>query len=288
MVTIPLDVPSNYHKTFTKNYETITKKTDRLFLFAADHKMEHLDPVSPEHLFKLAANPAIGTFATHLGLIARYGGQYPTINFIAKLNGKTNIIPAKEKDPVSRALWSVEEAVALQKHSACSISGVGYTIYLGSEYEEIMLQEAAEIVSQAHKNGLVAILWIYPRGRFVQDETSLTSLFGAVNVAVSLGADFVKIKPPHGIEKAENAKLLAEVVKAAGNTKVIISGGERRDQKTFLSEIYQCIAVGNASGAAIGRNIYEHDTARASKMIEALSTLIYQNSSLEKALEIIK
>lgn len=285
---IPLDVPSKYHKTFTQNYELITKKTDRLFLFAADHKMEHLDPVLPEHLFKLAAHPEIGAFATHPGLIARYGGHYPAVNFIAKLNGKTNLIPPQQKDPVSRALWSVEQVVTLQKNSGCAIRGVGYTIYLGSEFEEIMLKEAADIVYQAHQNGLIAILWIYPRGKSVQNETSSLSLLGATSVATSLGADFVKIKPPQGIEKAEQAKLLADVVKAAGNTKVIISGGERRDEKTFLSEIYQGLIIGNTSGAAVGRNIYEHDTARASKIIEALSMLIYQNSPLEKALDVVK
>ncbi|MDZ4154388.1 hypothetical protein, partial [Methylicorpusculum sp.] len=99
---IPADVPAAAHKAFLKNYQTVTKKTDRLLLFAADQKIEHLvhdfygphihaDALDPEHLFRIAAQKQCGAFATHLGLIARYGTPYRTIPYIAKLNGKTDL-----------------------------------------------------------------------------------------------------------------------------------------------------------------------------------------------------
>ena len=68
---IPGDVPLNAHEAYRANYSALTKDTDRLFLFAADHKLEHLNndfsgpgidvaAESPEHLFALASKAPIG------------------------------------------------------------------------------------------------------------------------------------------------------------------------------------------------------------------------------------
>ena len=101
---IPADVPPYKRHEFRTNYLTLTKGTERLFLFAADHKIEHLDkdfygpsidPAAhdPKHLFSIAQQPWIGGFATQLGLAARYGHQHPGIQYLIKLNSKTNLVP---------------------------------------------------------------------------------------------------------------------------------------------------------------------------------------------------
>src|SRR5882724_2997900 len=98
---IPADVPEHKHDIFTKNYNAITRNTGRLFLFSCDHKIEHLNTdfygksiapqaLHPEHMFRIASQGNVGAMATHLGLMARYAKQYPDINYIVKLNGKTN------------------------------------------------------------------------------------------------------------------------------------------------------------------------------------------------------
>ena len=171
---IPADVPQEKRAEFYSNYQILTHGAGRLFIFAADHKMEHLDedfigpsvdPSAhhPEHFFKIAQKARIGGLATQPGLIARYANQFPGITYIAKLNSKTNLIPTRYKDPFSEQLWSVENIIKL-KESGVSISGIGLTIYLGSEFEEAMLAQAAESIFLAHQAGLVAILWMYPRG----------------------------------------------------------------------------------------------------------------------------
>src|SRR6266478_2677579 len=101
---IPADVPEKKHDTFIKNYHAITRGTGRLFLFSCDHKIEHLNDdfygptinaqaIHPDHMFRVASQGNIGAMATHLGLLARYAKQYPTVNYIAKLNATTNLIP---------------------------------------------------------------------------------------------------------------------------------------------------------------------------------------------------
>lgn len=284
MHTIPLDVPSRYRRTFRHNYDAITHSTDRLFLFAADHKMEKLDPIKPEDLFIIGASPHIGACAMHLGLIARYGASYRNINYIVKLNGKSDIVPTSQKDPCSRSLWSVAEVIRFQEASGLNIRGVGYTIYLGSESEANMLSEAAQAVSQAHQYGLVAMLWIYPRGKAVRNETAVNYGTGAAGVATSLGADFVKIKVPHAAEARQSAELLSQVVASAGNTKVLCAGGEVQPVETLLRGVYENLHVGGVAGVAIGRNIFKHDFAQAMNMVEAVSAMVYHDKTVEQVM----
>lgn len=288
MTTIPSDVPKDKQTIFKERYKKITKNTDRLFVFAADQKMEHLNKDffgpelpqeinNPEHVFTIADKSPIGVFATHLGLITRYGSQFPNIPYLAKLDGKTNLTKG---EPYSQQMWSVDNALALNIPHLC---GVGYTIYLGSDYEREMLTEAATIVSNAHRNGLIAILWIYPRGKNVPDEHDPNVIAGAAGIGASLGADFVKIQKPSG-----PATNLQQAVEAAGTTKVIVSGGTTQNPETFISEVYANIHEGKTAGGAIGRNIFQHPQNQAIALSTALSKIIYENSPLENALDLYK
>lgn len=283
---IPADVPQSVHDEYRTNYDAITRSTERLFIFAADHKMEHLDedfagpgidPAAhhPEHIFRIASQSAIGALATQLGLIARYGKLYPGINYIAKLNSKTNLIPPQSRDPFSRLLWTVDQVVRLKKESGIAIRGIGLTIYLGSEYEDRMLEQAAHAIFEAHQSGLIAILWMYPRSHHISDEREHHLLAGAVGVAACLGADFVKIHPPHPIATKSSAELLKFVVQAAGNTKVVCAGGKQYDQQQLVKAVHDQITIGGSSGIAIGRNIWQHSLDEAVVLANTLAKEVY-------------
>src|SRR5947207_55489 len=140
---VPADVPAAMQDIFAKNYAAITKNTDKLFLFSCDHKIEHLfdDFIGPnipkevmhtEHLFAIAQQGTIGAMATQLGLIARYGKKFNDINYIVKLNSKTNLIKSTERDPYSAPLWHIPHVVEFKEQSGLPICGIGLTIYLGS------------------------------------------------------------------------------------------------------------------------------------------------------------
>jgi DhnA family fructose-bisphosphate aldolase class Ia len=276
---IPLSVPKNQEENYRKNLKQATHNTGKLFLFAGDQKIEHLNEdfsekfgnADPEHLFKIASQSKIGVFAAHLGLISRYGKKYKNIPYLVKLNGKSNIV--KSRDPLSRALWSVDDALEFKKKSKLKILGLGYTLYLGSEYEDEMLKEAAQIVLKAHKNGLIVVLWIYPRGKNIKNEKSLDIIAGAAGVGLCLGADFVKLIYPLGTEKKEVEKY-KKVVIAAGNTGVICSGGSKIDQKKILELSKKQIEVAGTKGFAIGRNIHQNKLKSAIKLSNDLYNII--------------
>lgn len=261
---VPAMLPEEKRDEYVKNYELATKGTGRLFLFAGDQKIEHLNKdffgkgipaccADPEHLFKIASKANIGAFATQLGLISLYGCDYKDVPYIVKLNSKTDFISKDQADPVSLMLHSVGDVVQFKYQTNLPIVGVGYTIYLGSEHEPEMLAQAADVVYQAHENGLLAVLWIYPRGKAVADERDPDVIAGAAGVAACLGADFVKVNPSSDLKQA---------VAAAGRTKVICSGGPKKDDALFLQELAAQVAAG-AQGCAVGRNIYQREVEEA-------------------------
>ncbi len=295
-VIVPLDVPGENRHKYVDNYLKITKGRGRLMLFAGDQKVEHLnddfygpgiDPQNnnPEHMFQIADGTKIGVFATQLGLIARYGMDYPDVPYLVKLNSKTNLVKTSQADPNSRQWLDVSQVVDFKESSGLDILGVGYTVYLGSEHEGEMLRQAAQIVYDAHRHGLVTVIWMYPRGKAVKDEKDPHLIAGAAGVAAALGSDFVKVNYP---EKAgqNSAEALREAVEAAGRTKVVCAGGERGDVKSFLKQLHDQIHISGASGNATGRNIHQRPLDEAVRMCKAIYAITVEDKGVEEAWEI--
>ncbi len=297
-VNLPLTVPSAMAKEYSKNYRLATKDTGRLFLFAGDQKVEHLnsdfkgedislEDQDPEHLFKIASQAEIGVFATQLGLIDKYGSDYKNIPYVVKLNSRTNLVSIKDHDPISYGWYDLEDVKKFKKQSKLNIVGVGYTVYLGGEYESEMLKEAAQIVKDAHAQGLLAIIWMYPRGKNVPNEDDINVIAGGAGVAACLGADFVKVKYPYtGTE--ETAKEFKTVVEAAGHTKVICVGGSKLTPKELLKNIDHQIHISQTAGSAIGRNLHQYSLPEAVKLAKAIASIIYHDYSLAKALKLLE
>jgi len=284
-INIPLSVPATKKTDYKWNYNLATARTGRLLLIAGDQKVEHLnddffgsgitkEDASPEHLFKIAAGIKGGLFATHLGLIAQYGGDYRHVPYLVKLNGKSNIGTNEEKNS-SKCWWKVADIVNFKKQSDLEIVGIGYTLYLGGKYEAKMLAKAARAINEAHQNGLIAILWVYPRGKNIKEE-DIHTIAGGAGMAACLGADFVKVKYPYG---AKNNKLIAEKFKevtlAAGRTKVICVGGSKRNNKEMLLTTKEQMNISGTSGLAIGRNLHQRPLEEAIKLGNDLSAVIH-------------
>lgn len=273
-------------KRFIHNWKKLTGNTNNLIIFSGDQKLEHLnddfygpgiDPEDndPRHMFAIAqqwlSGNKPGAFATHLGLIEQYGPHYPDVNYIVKVNGKTNLVPTEHKDPHSKQLWSIKQIKKFMDHfSQLNICGVGYTVYLGSKHEHEMLAEAAKVIFEAHCHGLVAILWVYPRGKAIQNERAGNLIAGCAGVAATLGADVVKINPPEDV-----ATWLPLAVQAAGATKVVISGGPKITDEQLLANVKNYINLG-AAGIAIGRNVHQRSLVDGTALLDTISEQLYK------------
>ena len=230
------------------NLKKIMKNGKAMFL-AYDQGMEHGPTdfndknIDPNYIIKIAKDGKFTGLIFQKGIAEQYNEEIKKsgIPLIVKLNGKTNLVKG---DPVSRQLCTVEEAYNL------GAVAVGYTIYIGSEHEEEMMQEFVDIQREAHEKGLPAITWIYPRGKNLEGISQRDLLAYAARVGLEIGADIIKIHS-HG-----NKEDLKWAVKAAGKAKVVIAGGSKKGGDELTNEIKDAIKVGCA-GVAIGRNIWQ-------------------------------
>lgn len=299
-LVLPADVPLAQRDLYAKNLKTVTKGTGNLMLFAGDQKVEHLnddfvgespegriadEDGDPEHLFRIARDGVIGCFAAQFGLIARYALEYPEVPYLVKINSKTHLIKTPQKDPRSLPWVGIEDAVELRQ-AGLNVVGVGFTVYPGSEFEAEQMQDAARVCLDAHRRGLISVLWIYPRGTAVPKEQDPHLLAGATGLGATLGADFCKVnyaKPEDGRAPAESFK---EAVRAAGRTRVITAGGNSTDVRTFLQTLHDQITIAGASGSATGRNIHQKDLASALRMTKAISSITYGGHGVDAALSV--
>lgn len=293
LTQIPLDVEVSKRVIYKENYSLLTRGSGKLFLFAADQKIEHLNDdffgqgidqnaLSPYHIFRIAHQGSIGALATSAGLIARYAHEFPGINYIVKLNSKTNLVDPMQ-DPISTALWSVSDIIELRRNAQVPIIGVGYTIYLGSCHEHTMMQQAAQIVKAAHKEGLIVIFWVYPRAHHILNSCTPEIIAGACGLANALGADFVKVHAPLASQDLNSIQALQVATQAAGNTQVVCAGGSQTDISSLFSTIHSQIHVGGTAGCAIGRNIFQRSLPEAIALTRAISALVYEDASIDEA-----
>ncbi|MEM2905580.1 MAG: aldolase [Candidatus Bathyarchaeia archaeon] len=242
-------------------------------LLAYDHGLEHgptdfnEQSVDPSFVVELASKAGVNALALQKGVAEKYyDGKVP---LVIKVNGKTNILGG---EPLSRQICSVEEAISL------GASAVGYTIYPGSIHESIMLQEFGQIVEEAHKRGIPAIAWVYPRGAAVKNDTSKEMVAYAARVGLEVGADAVKIK------YTGDAESFSWAVKAAGKARVFMSGGPKAPtDEDFLRQL-RGVMDAKATGVAVGRNVWQNeDPIRMAKRIKAI---VIDDKSVEEALKI--
>ena len=295
-VRVPADVMPESRDEYIENFMKATRGTGRLMLFACDQKIEHLNKdfygegidiadLDPEHLFKIGNEGVCGVLAGQRGLVAQYAADYPEINYLVKMNSKTNIVGGSQDDPYSPQLYDLDAVLAMRE-AGVNIVGIGYTIYLGSEYESTMMAEAGELIAQAHANGLLVVLWIYPRGKAVKAEKDPALIAGAAGVALCLGADFVKVNPPKPEDGSSPAEALKVATMASGRTGLVCAGGSTVDAETFLTQLYDQIHTGGAVGNATGRNIHQRSLDEAVRLTKAISAITLADYSVEDALDV--
>ncbi|HCP47808.1 MAG TPA: aldolase [Deltaproteobacteria bacterium] len=300
-INVPSDVPPSSQGTYARNYLRATHGTGRLMLFAGDQKIEHLNddfygesPIGripaedgdPEHLFRIASQGAIGVFATQQGLISRYGRDYPDVPYLVKLNSKTHLVKTAQRDPMSALLTDVDRLLELKVNNNINIVGVGFTIYVGSENDYLQMEQAHRLIQDAHREGLLAVLWMYPRGQAVAKEKDPHLIAGAAGVAACMGADFAKVNPPKPEDGSSSAEALKEAALAAGRTGLICSGGTSQDGVKFLTQLHDQIHIGGACGNATGRNIHQRPLDEALRLCSAISAVTVGDQDVQFAIRV--
>jgi len=227
----------------------ITTKGKALYL-AYDQGIEHGPEsdfndknVDPLYIIDIAKKGKFNGMVFHKGIVEKYLKEIKAskVPLIYKLNGKTKLVKG---EPKSAQLATVKEA------KKAGAAAVGFTIYIGSQFEHEIIEDFTKVQREAHKVGLPVIAWIYPRGSSIKNDTSRENMAYAARTGLEVGADIVKLKYG-GIPKD-----LRWAVKSAGRAKVVVAGGTKKGEKQFLNQVKEIISSG-AMGIAVGRNIWQ-------------------------------
>jgi len=242
----------------------IIEREGKVMLLAYDQGFEHgpvdFDEknVDPAYIMRIAKNGYFTGVVFQEGVAAKYYEKDSGVPLIIKLNGKTSF---QNEEPLSLQLCTVDKAIEL------GAIGVGYTIYVGSEHEEEMMKEFSRIEDEAHAKGLIVIAWMYPRGKKVAGKEKSRDIvaYGA-RLGMELNADMVKVPYTGDRDSFE------WVVKSAGKTGVLMSGGDKTDWLTLETEVRSVVDAG-ARGIAVGRNVWQSE--KPDEIARKLAELIY-------------
>jgi len=250
----------------------------KVLLLAMDHGLEHgpvdFEPVpetvNPEVVFDAATHDAVTGLAVQKGVAEAYYPSYEDdVTLLAKLNGTSNLW---EGEPYSPQNWTVENAAAM------GADAVGYTVYAGSNREPEMFKDFRDAQEAAREHDLPVVMWSYPRGEGVEDDTADDVIAYATRIGLELGADVTKVKSPGSVEAMEWA------VDAAGRSKVVLSGGSKVDDLQFLQSVEDSLEAGS-SGLAVGRNVWQREDPEG--MLDALEAVIFEEESAESAVDYV-
>jgi class I fructose-bisphosphate aldolase len=148
----------------------------------------------PENIVKLAIDGGCNAVASTLGVLGMCARKYAhKIPFILKFNHNEFISYPNTYDQIRFA--SIKQAFDM------GASGVGATIYFGSEESKRQLQEVSAMFQQAHELGMFTVLWCYTRNAAFKtkevDYHLSADLTGQANhLGVTIEADIIKQKLP--------------------------------------------------------------------------------------------
>jgi class I fructose-bisphosphate aldolase len=244
-----------------------------LMILPIDQGLEHgpidffdnPDALDTDWIYRLAVEGRFSGIALHVGLAEKYHRAYAgRVPLVLKVNGKTNVPP--DDEAFSPLTSSVEDAVRL------GADAVGYTLYVGSPAQDADIAQCNEVRRECERYGMPLIVWSYPRGSAVKAKGGIDSLYAvdyAARVACEIGADIVKLNEPKW-DEASAAKLpkpydgmrftdvegLRKVVRSAGRTLVLVSGGSKLGDDETLRKARAAMEAG-CVGLIFGRNMWQ-------------------------------
>jgi predicted phospho-2-dehydro-3-deoxyheptonate aldolase len=213
------------------------------------------------------ANAVLGHLGLPLHGHRRHGKD---IGLILHLSGSTVWSP----DPNAKVLVNtVENALK------AGADGVSVHINIGAENEAEMLKDLGQVSVTCLEWGMPLLAMMYTRGKKFQSEADPEGIRHAARIAAELGADIVKVN------YTGSPKTFARVV-AGCPIPVVIAGGDKiGDEKKVFRMIREALDAGGR-GVAVGRNAFGH--AAPIRMTRAISALVHENVSIEKALALLR
>jgi class I fructose-bisphosphate aldolase len=233
----------------------------------------------PRYVLRLAVEGGFNGVVLQIGLAEKFFWEYAgEVPLVLKLNGKTDI--PSDAEALSSVHASVEEAVRL------GADAVGYTLYVGSPAYDEDFERYRTVRQEAARLGMPLVVWAYPRGSAIAAKGGHDSFYAvdyAARTASELGADVVKVNFPHPEKHgsghreydvgASSQQAIDAVVRSAGRTLVLVSGGTRAGDDVMLDKARESMEAG-ATGLIFGRNVWQRDHDESLRFVSQLREIL--------------
>jgi len=261
-----------------------------LMMLPIDQGLEHgpidffdnPEAIDTDWIYRLAVEGNFSGIALHVGLAEKYQKKYAgRVPLLLKVNGKTNV--PSDDEAFSPLTSSVEDAVRL------GADAVGYTLYVGSPAQELDIAQCNDVRRECERYGMPLVVWAYPRGAAIKAKGGIESLYAvdyAARVACEMGADVIKLNEP--VWKADDASKLPKpydtlsfddveglrkVVRSAGRSLVLVSGGSKMGDDATVHKAHVAMAAG-CTGLIFGRNMWQRKWDAAASMASRIHEVL--------------
>jgi fructose-bisphosphate aldolase, class I len=261
----------------------------------------------PANIVKLAIEGGCNAVATTFGVLGAVSRQYAhKIPFIVKINHNELLTYPNKAEQIM--FGSVQQAFDL------GASGIGATIYFGSDGATKQIQEVSAAFAEAHRLGMYTVLWCYLRNNAFKtkeiDYHLSADLTGQANhIGVTIGADIIKQKLPenNGGYKMLNTESSYGKTNDAVYTKLttdhpidlarwqvancymgriglINSGGESKGAGDLAAAVKTAVINKRAGGQGLisGRKAFQRPMAEGVGLLNAIQD-VYLDSSIDIA-----
>ena len=237
----------------------LTKDGKYLFL-AFDHCIEHgaqkyeID-LNPKRIAKIAERGKVDALIIPLG---SYNFSKPKVNVLIKVTGKTELV--EEENQIQAKIAFLEEL------KGKNIVGIAATVYVGSKYEHLMLENFARLRMEARKRKKLITGFFYPRTK-KYDRYSYEAVAYSARLGCEMDADIIKTY--YTGSKESFKKVVEKCFKP-----IVIAGGPKIEEKDFIKNVKDAIEAG-ASGIAVGRNVWEREDNEAIELLKELREVVH-------------
>src|SRR5215469_6478432 len=283
-------------------------KTGYVSILPVDQGIEHSAGASfaanplyfdPENIVKLAIEGGCNAVASTLGVLGAVARKYAhKIPFLLKFNHNEFLSYPNSYDQILFA--NIKQAFDM------GCTGVGATIYFGSEESKRQLQEITDMFNQAHDLGMYTVLWCYLRNSAFKtkekDYHVSADLTGQANhLGVTIEADIIKQKLPENnggyvaLNFGKTSKLVYEKLTTdnpidltryqvancyMGRAGLINSGGE--SGKNDLADAVRTAIINKRAGGTgliSGRKAFQKPMQDGVKLLNAIQD-VYMSSDI--------
>ena len=252
----------------------INRNTRRTVIVPMDHgiSMGPIDGLTDmKDAIQGVAEGGANAIVEHKGLVGEgHRGTGRDIGLIIHLSASTSLSPYPN---VKTLVCSVEEAIKL------GADAVSIHVNLGDNQEKEMLKDLGRVSNEARIWGMPLLAMIYPRGEKIKDEYDVNAVKHAARVGHEMGADIVKVSYTGSTET------FREVVAGCG-VPVVIAGGPKMESDREILEMLKGAIEAGGAGASIGRNVFQHKNP--TRMVQAISAIVHDDSSVEEALGLLE